>query len=52
MNREDVMRMAMRAGLLDRIDCSDHYFIPADAFIDEMEKFAYLIEEFVQRRQE
>lgn len=42
MNREDVMRMAMMAGLLDKIDCSDHYFIPADAFIDEMEKLANL----------
>ena len=42
MKREDVMRMAMSAGLLDKIDCSDHYFIPADAFIDEMEKLAVL----------
>lgn len=42
MNREDVMRMAMRAGLLDRVDCSNDYFIPADAFIDEMEKLANL----------
>jgi hypothetical protein len=45
MNRDDVIRLAMKAGLLDKVDCSDDYFIPGDAFVDEIEAFAELVAE-------
>jgi hypothetical protein len=35
----------MEAGLLDKVDCSDDYFIPGDALFDEIEAFAELVAE-------
>ena len=45
MNRDEIIRLAMKAGLLDKVDCSDDYFIPGDAFVDEIEAFAELVAE-------
>jgi hypothetical protein len=45
MNRDEIIRLAMKAGLLDKVDCSDDYFIPGDAFVDEIEAFAKLVAE-------
>jgi hypothetical protein len=41
--RDDTIKLAMKAGLLDKVDCSDDYFIPGDAFVDEIEAFAELV---------
>lgn len=43
MTRDEVIQLAMQAGLLDKADCSDDYFIPGDAFIAEIEEFVSLI---------
>jgi hypothetical protein len=43
MTRDDIIKLAMKAGLLDKVDCSDDYFIPGDAFVDEIEAFAKLV---------
>jgi endonuclease YncB( thermonuclease family) len=45
MTRDEVIRLAMEAGLLDKVDCSDDYFIPGDAFVEEIEAFAELVTE-------
>jgi len=45
MNRDEIIRLAMKAGLLDKVDCSDDYFIPGDAFVEEIEAFAKLVAE-------
>ena len=45
MTRDEVIRLAMKAGLLDKVDCSDDYFIPGDAFVEEIEVFAKLVAE-------
>jgi hypothetical protein len=52
MNRDDVIRLAMKAGLLDKVDCSDDYFIPGDAFVEEIEAFAELVAEAIRTRGE
>jgi hypothetical protein len=41
--RDDTIKLAMKAGLLDKVDCSDDYFILGDAFVDEIEAFAELV---------
>jgi hypothetical protein len=43
MTRDDTINLAMKAGLLDKVDCSDDYFIPGDALFDEIEAFAELV---------
>jgi hypothetical protein len=43
--RDETIKLAMKAGLLDKVDCSDDYFIPGDAFVDEIEAFAKLVAE-------
>jgi hypothetical protein len=43
--RDDTIKLAMKAGLLDKVDCSDDYFIPGDALFDEIEAFAELVAE-------
>jgi hypothetical protein len=43
MTRDDTIKLAMKAGLLDKVDCSSDYFIPGDAFVDEIEAFAKLV---------
>jgi hypothetical protein len=43
MTRDDTIKLAMKAGLLDKIDCSSDYFIPGDALFDEIEAFAELV---------
>ena len=45
MTRDDTIKLAMKAGLLDKVDCSDDYFIPGDAFVEEIEAFAELVAE-------
>jgi hypothetical protein len=45
MTRDDTIKLAMKAGLLDKVDCSDDYFIPGDAFVEEIEAFAKLVAE-------
>jgi hypothetical protein len=45
MTRDDTIKLAMKAGLLDKVDCSDDYFIPGDALFDEIEAFAELVAE-------
>jgi endonuclease YncB( thermonuclease family) len=45
MTRDDIIKLAMNAGLLDKADCSDDYFIPGDAFVEEIEAFAELVTE-------
>ena len=45
MTRDDTIKLAMKAGLLDKIDCSSDYFIPGDALFDEIEAFAELVAE-------
>lgn len=52
MNREDVLRVARDAGLLDRVDCSDDYFIPMDAGTKEVERFAELLSEAIRKMRE
>jgi hypothetical protein len=52
MTRDDIIRLAMKAGLLDKVDCSDDYFIPGDAFVDEIEAFAKLVAEAIRTRGE
>ena len=43
MTRDDIIKLAMKAGLLDKVDCSSDYFIPGDALFDEIEAFAELV---------
>jgi hypothetical protein len=43
MTRDDTIKLAMKAGLLDKVDCSDDYFIPGDVFVEEIEAFAELV---------
>lgn len=43
MTRDDALRLAMDAMLLDRHDCSDDYFIRGDAHIEEIVGFAGLV---------
>ena len=45
MTRDDIIKLAMKAGLLDKVDCSSDYFIPGDAFVEEIEAFAKLVAE-------
>jgi hypothetical protein len=45
MTRDDTIKLAMKAGLLDKVDCSDDYFIPGDALFEEIEAFAKLVAE-------
>jgi hypothetical protein len=52
MTRDDTIKLAMKAGLLDKVDCSDDYFIPGDAFVDEIEAFAELVAEAIRARGE
>jgi len=52
MNRDEIIRLAMKAELLDKVDCSDDYFIPGDAFVDEIEAFAELVAEAIRARGE
>ena len=52
MTRDEVIRLAMKAGLLDKIDCSSDYFIPGDALFDEIEAFAELVAEAIRARGE
>ena len=51
MTREDIIKLAMKAGLLDKVDCSD-YFIPGDAFVEEIEAFAKLVADAIRERGE
>jgi len=48
--RDDTIKLAMKAGLLDKVDCSDDYFIPGDAFVEEIEAFAELVAEAERER--
>ena len=43
MTRDEIIRMAMDVGLMDKVDNSDDYFIRADAFDDEIVRFAELV---------
>jgi hypothetical protein len=52
MTRDDTIKLAMKAGLLDKIDCSSDYFIPGDAFVEEIEAFAELVAEAIRTRGE
>lgn len=52
MTRAKILRLAMKAGLLDRVDCSDDYFIPSDAHTEEIERFAELIFEEIRKLRE
>lgn len=45
MNRDEVIKLAMQAWLLDKVDCSSDYFIRGDAGIEELGKFAALVAE-------
>jgi len=45
MTRDETIKLAIKAGLLDKVDCSDDYFIPGDALFDEIEAFAELVAE-------
>jgi hypothetical protein len=39
----EVIELARQAGLLDKVDLSEDYFIPAWASLEEIEKFATLV---------
>ena len=52
MRRDEILRVAREAGLLDRVDCSDDYFIPADADTAQVEYFAELIFEEIRKLRE
>lgn len=43
MTRDDIIRLAVQAGVLDKIDCSNDYFVRGDAFVAEIELFAELV---------
>ena len=45
MTRDETIKLAMKAGLLDKVDCSSDYFIPGDALFEEIEAFAKLVAE-------
>jgi hypothetical protein len=39
----EVIELARKAGLLDKVDLSEDYFIPAQAALEEIDKFAALV---------
>jgi hypothetical protein len=41
----EVIDLARKAGLLDKVDLSEDYFIPALASLEEIDKFAALVAE-------
>jgi len=43
MNRDDIMRIARECWVLDKHDCSDDWFVRADAGVEEIIKFGELI---------
>jgi hypothetical protein len=42
MTRDDIIRLGREAGLLDKVDLSEDYFIPAQAALTEVRQFAAL----------
>jgi len=43
MNRDDIMRIAQDCWVLDKHDCSDDWFVRADAGVEEVVKFGKLV---------
>ena len=48
----EVYRLARDCGLLDKVDCSDDYFVPASADLLEIEAFALCVEQWLRKKAE
>ena len=45
MSRRNALKLARDAGLVDKVDCSDDWFVRSDASIEQVVQFAALIAE-------
>jgi hypothetical protein len=50
MDRDDIIRMARDCWVLDKHDCSDDWFVRADAGVEEIIKFGELIVAVIRAR--
>ena len=50
MTRDEVIAIARKAGLLDKVDLSEDYLIPAWAALEEIDKFAALVAAHARNR--